>query len=76
MATPHVAGAVAALYSNNPGASASSIESMLLSQATPGLLTGLTAGESDWVWSCGRGWRGWRAGGLAGEVLRAGGVVE
>ena len=48
MATPHVAGAVAVLFSNNPNASADAIESMLLTRATPGagVLTGLTAGES------------------------------
>ena len=76
MATPHVAGAVAALFSNNPGASASSIESMLLSQATPGLLTGLTAGESDWDWRCGRGGAGGRAGGRGVKGGRGGGVSD
>ncbi len=52
MATPHVAGAVAVLFSNNPNASADAIESMLLTRATPGVLTGLTAGESDRLAQC------------------------
>ena len=60
MATPHVAGAVAVLFSNNPNASADAIESMLLTRATPGMLTGLTAGESDRLAQCnvggGSGW--------------------
>jgi hypothetical protein len=58
MATPHVAGAVAVLLSNNPNASADAIESMLLTQATPGVLTGLSAGESDRLIQCNEGGEG------------------
>ena len=42
MATPHVAGAVALLLSDNPTATVDAIESFLLTAATSGALSGLT----------------------------------